>query len=161
MAEERWQFYKRHFLGWELIISLILTGVFFVVVKYSVGICDLELYLSGIRGSLYGTLTALGGALLGFVITGLSVLLITGDNERMKALRTSDYYSQIFDIFFSTSKYLGVLVLVSLAGLILDRGANPIFFMNVLVVWSVLIVIFRIIRCIWVLEKIVQLHILK
>ncbi|GEM02199.1 hypothetical protein SAMN05421839_10572 [Halolactibacillus halophilus] len=153
--------YRSHFLGIELIISLLVIAVMVGIFYKYVGIEVLSDKLDGIREMLYGTLATLSGALIGFVITGLSVLLTTSSNERMEQLKRSKHYKTIFTIFFSTSKYLGVMFLISLISLIFDKDSNPVYCLTVLSIWSLIIVAFRIIRCIWVLEKIVGLHIFK
>ncbi|MBX0319738.1 hypothetical protein [Shouchella clausii] len=150
--------YRRHFLGFELLLSIIITFSFFLIVKHTVSFNLLFENLIGIRDVLYGTLAALSGALLGFVITGLSVLLISSDNEQMKRFKKSKHSKTIFKVFFSTSKYLGILLLISLVSLIFDRDNNESIFLMIGSFWGIVIVTLRILRCIWVLERIVSLH---
>lgn len=153
--------YRARFLGCELLFSVIIIFLLtFIVLKY----CGLEFVqnsLDNVRGVLYGTLATLSGALLGFVITGLSVLLTTSSNTQIEKLKKSKHYKTIFLIFFSTSKYLGILLIISLLGLVLDKDNQPIIYITILTLWALIIVTFRLIRCIWVLEKIVKLHILS
>src|SRR5699024_1148541 len=110
------RFYRTHFLGCELLISILLiTALTCITYKYfSFNIIITSLH--EVRDMLYGTLATLSGALLGFVITGLSVLLTTNTNKQIETLRKSKHYKTIFTIFFSTSKYLGILLIISLIG---------------------------------------------
>ncbi len=155
------KFYRSHFLGLEFCFSLILIIlVVFVSFRY-VGIENLQTNLNGTRGTLYGTLAALAGAMLGFVITGLSVLLTTNSTEQIGMLKKSKHYKTIFKIFFSTSKYLGLLLIISLISLVFDKDDKPIMVLTTVTVWLSILVGLRLLRCIWVLEKIVSLHILN
>lgn len=153
--------YRAHFLEIELFLSFIIIGVVAAYVFKCSGIDAMESGLDGIREGLYGTIAALAGALLGFVITGLSVLLTTSDTQQVKVLRQSKHYKTIFKIFFSTSKYLGLLLLLSLLSLIFDKKSSPEPILTLMTFWALTISSFRIIRCLWVLEKIINLHILK
>lgn len=153
--------YRSHFLGFELILSLLAISIISYLFYEYIGFDILSSKLQGIRDMLYGTLAALSGALLGFVITGLSVLLTTNSNERMEQLKRSKHYKTIFTIFFSASKYLGIMFVISLISLIFDKDDHPVYFLSMVSLWSLLIVAFRLLRCIWVLEKIVGLHIYK
>lgn len=151
--------YERHFLGWDLIISMILVIIVYFVCKELIGCEIIVESFKTIRAAMYGTIAAVAGALLGFVITGLSVLLTTGTNDNLNALKRSKHYKQIFDVFFSSSKYLGLLVLISMLSLIFDKDDSPSLVANFITMWGIIIVIFRVARCIWVLENIVKLNI--
>lgn len=151
--------YRRHFLGCELIFSVILMALLTFFTQHYFSFDIIKENLNNIRDMFYGTLATLSGALLGFVITGLSVLLTTSTNKQMVTLRKSKHYKTIFTIFFSTSKYLGILLMFSLVGLVFDKDASPIFILTLITLWSLLIVTFRLLRCIWVLERIVRLHV--
>lgn len=152
--------YRSHFLGWELVFSLLLTVVIIFLVHKYLGVNVLQNKLTEVRDELYGTLAALSGALLGFVITGLSVLLTTGTNKQMNTLKKSKHYKTVFEIFFSTSKYLGLLLVFSLISLIFDKDSAPVIELTVITLWALIIVSFRILRCLWVLKKIVHLHVI-
>lgn len=154
------RFYRAHFLGVELFISIILVTILTFITYKFIGFDDFQSTLNDVRDMLYGTLATLSGALLGFVITGLSVLLTTSTNKQIETLKRSKHYKTIFKIFFSTSKYLGVLLIFSLMGIVFDKDASPIIFITITTLWALIIVAFRLLRCVWVLERIVKLHIL-
>lgn len=153
--------YRTHFLTIELIISFILIGLVALVVYCTIGVDVFNSSLNEIRDVMYGTLAALSGAMLGFVITGLSVLLTTNSTKQIDKLKRSKHYKTIFLIFFSTSKYLGFLLLFSLISLVLDKDSNPLIIMPLITLWAMIIVTFRVLRCLWVLEKIIHLQIVK
>lgn len=153
------KFYRKHFLGCELILSMILIFVSVYFIYNTVGISSLQDSLKGIRNPLYGTMASLAGAFLGFVITGLSVLLMANSTENIEKLKRSKHYKTIFNIFFSTSKYLGILLVVSLVSLVFDKDCDPFIYLFFATLWAFVIVALRILRCLWVLKKIVGLHI--
>lgn len=150
--------YDKHFLAVELLISVVITLVVYFIIYFLNIEGKIMTTLNGSRAALYGTIAAVCGSLLGFVITGLSVLMVTGNSEGMKALKSSKHYKEIFRVFFSTSKYLGLLVVISLITLIIDRDSSPFFSLNILVLWGVIIATFRILRCLWVLERIIEIN---
>jgi hypothetical protein len=61
-------------------------------------------------------------------------------------------------VFINTSKYLGLLVVLSLLSLIIDCDTAPLFELNMVVLWVVIIVTFRVLRCLWVLENIIGIN---
>lgn len=150
--------YDKYFLFMEFLLSIVLSLVIlWVINKYSLQ-DEVMNVLKGSRSALYGAIAGVAGSLLGFVITGLSILLVTGNSESMNALRSSKYYNQIFKVFLNTSKYLGLLVVLSLVSLIIDRDTAPLFELNMVVMWGVIIVTFRVLRCLWVLENIIGIN---
>lgn len=153
--------YRTHFLGIEFFFSIIIISIITFIFYHYIGFEIFQSTLTDIRVVLYGTLVALAGALLGFVITGLSVLLTAGTTPQIEKLKQSKHYKSIFTIFFSTSKYLGILFIASLLSLVFDKDSTPVIVLPLITLWALIIVIFRILRCLWVLEKIVGLHILK
>lgn len=155
------KYYKLHFLGIELVLTLIFLTIVVILTNKYIGFNVIELSLNGTRTTLYGTLAAVAGAMLGFVITGLSVLLTTNNDKQMEQLRKSKHYKTIFIIFFSTSKYLGLLLITSLISLVLDKDNSPIIALTIIALSLTIIVGIRLLRCIWVLEKIVEIQILK
>lgn len=155
------KFYRTHFLGVELFITLSLIIIGVILTSKSIGFEVVENSLHGSRSTLYGSLASIAGAMLGFVITGLSILLTTNTNARMERLKKSKHYKTVFIIFFSTSKYLGLLLIASLISLIFDKDSKPMIPLTIISFSLSLIVGVRLLRCIWVLEKIVKIHILK
>lgn len=155
------RFYRANFLGIELFGSLVLISLSVLLINHFIGIGVFLSNFNGVRSMLYGTLAALSGAMLGFVITGLSVLLTTNTTEQIEKLKKSKHYKTIFVIFFSTSKFLGLLLITSLVSLVIDKDTDPVYVIPFITLWLIIIVGIRLLRCIWVLEKMVHLQILK
>lgn len=148
--------WKKHFLFFELIISFVLIGIL-------IWFCDakIDFILNTIRLQLYGTISGISGALLGFVIAGLSVLLAINDNEQIKILKASPYFKLIYGIFLSTSKYLAFTTIMPLLGMIIDTDTHPQKWVTYVIVWSLIISFLRLARCFWVLEKMIELKLRK
>lgn len=140
--------YRIYFLGIELILSFIAIATILIFINHFFSFEDFQGSLNTIRSGLYGTLAAISGAMLGFVITGLSILLTTNSTVQMEKLKKSKHYITVFKIFFSTSKYLGILLILSLISLVFDKDNSPIIILSFLTLWAVIIVTFRLLRCI-------------
>ncbi len=115
----------------------------------------------GNRGQIYGTLASIFGSLLGFAITALSVVLGFSSSERLKILRVSKYYKQLWDVFTSGIRVLGFTTILWLLALFFDREAAPKPFLLVLCLAISFLAILRLARCVWVLERIVEVLTVK
>jgi hypothetical protein len=113
--------------------------------------------LTGAEGSIYGTLATIFGSLLGFVITSVSIIVSLGDSPRLAVIRESRSNQQLWKIFTSATKWLGVATGISLTGLMLNRDGPPEFIILVLCLWSSLLAVLRLVRCIWALENVVKI----
>lgn len=148
---------NKHLVLKDLIYSVIITLIFYYIVnEYEYQKIIINLF-TGIRQQLYGTMTSFFGSLLGFIIAGLSILITMGDNEKINVLKMSIYYKQIFKSFIYASLYLALATIISLIGLIIDKDTSPHLFYLYIFIWSLTISFISIIRCIWILDKIIQL----
>jgi hypothetical protein len=148
-------FYRAHFLALELLVSLIAGGI----VDYGVSIrpaADRDKWLDENATGMYQVLAAIGGTLLGFVLTGVSILLAFPETPRIELLKESPHYREIYTIYFSSIRYLALLTVVSVIGLAANRSPWREFTLYV-VVWATIIVSLRLWRCAWVLEALVAL----
>jgi hypothetical protein len=141
--------YNRYFLSAELAISLTLT---LAAIRL-----DLGRYVPTNSDTIYVALTASFVALLGFVITGISVILAFGDSERLALLRKSRHYPLVFKVFVSAAKFLGVGFISSFLGLIVDRKSETGMVIAYLTLFTVFVAIFRVYRCVWVLDNVIEI----
>lgn len=142
-------FYNRHFLRFEFLISIAIT-----LLVYRLNILR---YAPNDRQAIYVTLASSLGALLGFVITGVSVVLALSGSGRIDLLQKSPYFRQVFDVFVSTARMLGFGFLVAFAGLVLDRSQAPNRWIAYPMVFFVCACALRLFRCIWVLENLISI----
>lgn len=113
--------------------------------------------LHGDRATLYGVLASIFGALLGFVITSLSIILAFATSERLAVVRGSKHYPTLWKIFTASIRALGLATVVSVAALIGDRDSSPVPTLLVICVFTTLLAVARLIRSVWVLEQVVGL----
>lgn len=148
--------YYKHFRGYELIISFVTVGVL-VAIFSGLGFSYVDSKLAEIYKPLYAVIAPIAGSLLGFVITGISILLAFGDTGRLVYLKKSPHYKEVYRVYLSTIKYLGILTIVSITALIFNSTIFwriPLF---CIILWGVIISGLRLYRCFWVLHHIVKL----
>jgi len=147
--------YKRHFLLAELIISIIFTIGIMVLVHFLWSHELLKSWIITNRNTIYPLIATIGGTLLGFVITGVSIILAFSESEKLRLLKRSKQYKTIFTIYFSTIKYLAITTIIAIIGLVVNDDFSVVIFY--LLLWSVTISALRIWRCLWVLQSIVEI----
>ena len=116
-----------------------------------------ETVLKGNRATLYGTAASMFGSLLGFAITATSIVLGFSSSDRLAVVRGSAHYPTLWKTFSATIRTLALATVVALACLIWDRDSAPASWLTILLVFSILLALFRIGRTIWVLEQIIAL----
>lgn len=149
----RW--WKRHFIGAEFVLALSLAGAFAVWAERTHRAPELFQLLEGNRGALYGTLASVSGALLGFVITALSIVLSFSSDGRLALLRNSPHYGTLWRTFTAATWALATSTVVALAALVFDRDKSPSYWLTYAVLAGALLAAFRMARCVWILEKVV------
>jgi MFS family permease len=149
----RTSFWSRHFLAVEAAVALALPTGFAVWVEWTKNYGMIADVLDKNRGAVYGTLASVFGALLGFVITTLSI--VAGFASRLVPMRKSPYYDQLWRVFTSATWSLGIATIIAAAALLLDRDAHQLRWVVYVVMWWSLMGVDRVFRCVWVLEKVV------
>lgn len=149
--------YGRHFLWYELAISVIGVAVLWFVVGRTVGQTSLQSFLGDNRQILYSSVAVIAGALLGFVIAGVTVLLVLPPNRLLSAIKETKAYDSVHPIFFSTLKMLAITTVVALLALFVDTKDHPNIVMFYITLWGLIISSLRIGRCVWVLENIIEI----
>ncbi len=150
------QWWRKHFLLTEFLLGLVITALLMVWERWLGGRLILDHLVRGNRGQIYGTFASIFGSLLGFAITAMSVVLGFSSQSRFAVLRQSHYYKQLWDVFTSTIRYLGVVSVLWLSALFVDRDISPKPWILALSLGASLIGVFGLSRCVWVLERIVQ-----
>ena len=151
----RW--WEAHFSIMEFLLS-ILIGLSFAL--WSEFIDERRFLLSisaDARLSIYGTMASLFGSLLGFNITAVSIVLGYSASDKLAVVRQSERYKDLWDVFKSAIRVLGVATVVSLVSLFIDKEVAPNLFVLYFTAFISVLSLFRVARCIWVLEKIIFL----
>lgn len=147
-------YYKRHFLNVELGIATILTILILLVIIKELPPFTLDTWVLSIKYNLYPVIATISGALLGFVITGVSVIIAFTESDKFRLLRKTTTYKKLFEVYFRTIYYLAGTTLISAIGIVITNYSTFWFY---LLVWSAIISAFGLYRCIWILENLVEI----
>jgi hypothetical protein len=151
---ERW---AKEFLRFEFLSSILMTILFFIWFEYFSGQVLVDQVLLGNRSAIYGALAAIFGALLGFVITAVSIVIGYSANDRLAIVRDSPEYPKLWKIFISAIRATALATMAALLGLIFDRDTSPSYWILFFNLFAFILILFRLGRCIWVLENIINL----
>ncbi|MCY3570728.1 MAG: hypothetical protein OXH19_05245 [Chloroflexi bacterium] len=150
-------FWRIHFLRVELAAAAVCAGIAALYLFVLSDPCIAESVVFGNRGTVYRTSATVGATLAGLVGTIVAIVFGLIDTQRLQLLRESQHRETLLRVFFSTIRSLGLLVIVSFLGLIIDHRSDPIMGMAVVFVYAALLSLFRMARSIWVLQRIVRI----
>ena len=150
-------FWDKYFLPLEFLVSILLTAGFVIWGELYSGRLVMDSLLEGNRSAVYGALAAIFGALLGFVITAVSIVLGYIASDKLTLVRESPHYEDLWRVYKAAMRSLAFATIVGLLGLIFDREAHSLpvlFYLNIM---TTTLAFFRLGRSIWVLENIIGL----
>ena len=148
-------FYKRNFMNIDMIIAIISVVVLYYMSITLLNSTSIEQWILTIKTSLYPVIATISGALLGFVITGVSIILLAfTPSNKLTSLKKSSQYKNIFNVYFRAIYYLAITTIISVFGLIITTY-NTFWFW--ILITSSTISLLGLYRCIWILEKIVKI----
>ena len=151
------RFWGIHFLGIELVLS-ILGGIFFTVwVIWLGGSAIVNSILYQNRSTVYGAIASILGSLLGFVITALSIIIGYSTNEKFEFLKSTKHYFTLWKVLLDTIKALSIATAAMIVGLIFDRDTYPHDLILCFCVFTIFLSVFRLKRCVWVLENVIHI----
>lgn len=151
------QWWKTNFLPLEFWFAVLLSIIFVVWAEAFQGKVIIDNMLDNNRNDVYSALAAIFGSLLGFTITSVSIVLGYSTSERLSIVRESKHYSLMWKVFTSAIKALAAATIVSFLGLVIDRNSDPSYIILYLNVLTAILASFRLARCVWVLDNIIQL----
>ena len=149
--------YGRHFLWYELFFSIVVMVAAWFIVEKTVGQFGLDAFLGSSRQSLYGSTAEIAGALLGFVLAGIAIIMALPDTRILRKIRSTKAYSQVNTIFFSTLRYLAATTVLALIALFVDTADHSFVILFYFSTWGLLISSLRLARCFWVLGQLVTI----
>jgi len=155
--------YKRHFLQLEKILGLLLCAAFVIWSEKFGGLPKIDDLLKDNRAAIYTALSAVFGALLGFVITSVSILLPACQMPALDMVVKSRHYDQLWETYTSAMWWTALATVSSLGALLIDKDSSGICAHRLvyLVFASTLLSTFRLSRCIWILEQVVRVAVGK
>jgi hypothetical protein len=141
----------------EAAAALLAAGVFAAWAQWGGGWDAVDSVLEGSRRDIYSTLASVAGALLGFVLTAVSIVLGFSSLPRLAVLRTSPHYKALYRIYFEATAFLSGATVCALVALVFDRDCAPVpLWLYSTLAFSLLSGV-RVARCVWVLERLVEL----
>jgi hypothetical protein len=108
-----------------------------------------------IRSSLYGSLASTSGALLGFVLAGLAILVALPSTARLKALREHPKWDRVPSAYFRAARALLAALVAATLGVALDSAKKPWLFWELVTVFALSIALARVIAAVVALDQIV------
>lgn len=149
------RFWRRRFLEIELTLAVIITITVAVAILIFAPDGDIPGITKEDRSLVYRTTASVAAALLGFLITVVSVILGFAHSDQLSVLRKSRHYLTLWHVFFNAIQVLAFLVLASFAGLLLDLKDSPRLWVEMIFLFLATLAIFRVARSIWVLRQII------
>ena len=117
--------------------------------------CEVECLLRGNRAPIYGSLASVFGALLGFVLTAVSIILGFSALPQLAIVRESKHYPTLYKAFLLTTWVLGAACLAAIFALIGDRDERPWRWGFYAAAATGLAASACVVRSVWLLEQIV------
>lgn len=130
-------------------------GLFVWIVRADGGIY-LDRLLEGNRAAVYSAVTSVSGALLGFSITTISIVLSVAGNERMRLISHQPAYKRLWHVFEASIWALGLSTLASLAALVFDRDKTPHHWMLIAASAAGLFALISVGQCVWALQRVIR-----
>ena len=149
--------YEVHFLAYELVFALAVTGIIIAILESMSGRGHVAQALNGIRQGVYIAIASIAGSLLGFIVTTVSIIMGFMSSPRLRLVRESQHHQTLYSVFFSAIRYLAVVTVLALVGLLIDRDNAPKVWATYVVLGATLVATARMYRCVWVLEKVIRI----
>lgn len=153
------KFYRRHERSFGYAVPLIATAIFIVLVEWVWGEARYVSWLATDRGLVYSTLAAVAGAILGFVITAVTVMIAIIDRPRLQAISNSRPFPVLFLTWFEAIYVLGLTILASFIALLAETDQSPKPWLSFLVLALALVSASKVLRTIRLLKAVCLLAI--
>jgi hypothetical protein len=148
-------YWSKHFLGCELVLAGIVTVGFSIWIEAGGGLDSVDQVLLNDRAVIYGTIASIDGALLGFVIATVAIILSFAQGDRFEILRQSSPYETLWRTLRSTIRALALASLAALVALLVDRDASPNSAAMTVCFGLSVLTLLRLGRTIWILERVI------
>lgn len=143
---------EKYFLFFDLLIASILFFLSrFLVYKFLN--YKIESFLTN-YDDVYSVLFTSGLTLLGFLITGISIIVGFLMNDKLSKLRKTQHPKTIVQIYKSAIFWTFLFIIGSFIGMFQTKELDILL---LVICFSIFITIIRIFRCIWILSKLVEI----
>lgn len=145
-----WYWNHNRYIYLDLIISGIITlSICLVSKQYGTTIL--------INDSTYEALLGLSGALLGFLIASLTILVGFLKEDKISLLKEAGFDKVIIKIFSSSLEFLGLVLLWSFINLVVEVPACYAETMSLFTIFLLLSSGFRVQKASWILIQIIKI----
>jgi hypothetical protein len=148
--------WRKNFLFWEGASALVLSAAF-IWWAHGCGCRFVDSLLTGNRGAVYGALATIFGSLLGFTITAVSILVSFAPTDAFHLLSKSDHYPTLWKTYKAGIRWLAASTVATIVALVIDRDTHPVRLAQYAVVVSLTFALVRLARCLWILEKVIDI----
>jgi len=143
------------FIDWrwrtELTVAVVLVSAFVWTTREA---CFPTVMDEDTRGSLYASLAGTAGALLGFVLAALAILVALPSTERLEALRRHPRWERVPSAYFRAARALLVALILTTLGIALDGAGKPWLPYEVVTVVAVAAALVRVAASVAALDQI-------
>ncbi|MEX0629301.1 MAG: hypothetical protein WEE67_02570 [Chloroflexota bacterium] len=149
-------YWEPHFLRNEALVGGA-VGVGLVLVEVTFGNSLVDQILPRDRSTIWTSLAAVAGSLLGFELAAAAIIVSVSDSPSMRRLRASTQYPVLWQVFVSATKWLGTVTVSALTLLVLDVGhaaTRPGLYVALVCVVTATL---RVARSIWALDRSLRL----
>lgn len=108
------------------------------------------------RPAIYSTLASVFGALLGFMISAVSILLTITTIPLLQGLHRSAHYKDLWRAYHHGILALALGTVVSVVALIWDKDASPRWFLVDACALASALACARVARCVYLLSRVVD-----
>jgi hypothetical protein len=150
-------FWERQFLRYELLLGMAGSAAFAYWCQRRNGLAIIEPILHGNRAAVYGTLASILGALLGFAITTISIVIAFSGERRLQMLAKTKHYQSLWRVLTSAVRWFGLATIAALSALLLDRDDRTAPIILYVCVLTLVLSLMRLTRSIWVLERLISI----
>lgn len=109
------------------------------------------------RSELYGSLAGTSGALLGFILAALAILVALPSSDRLEALRDHPKWPRVPSSYFRASRALLVALVLCTLGIPLDSDRDPWVLWEVVTLAALVLAVVRVAAAVVALDQILSL----
>lgn len=138
-------------------LSFLVTGATWWWVDRYLGFPSFTAILGSNRSTIYATIAQVSASLLGFIITGIPIIINFGDRDRFELLRRSGQYADILDTYHQAIVALAIGAVGAFLALVFDTQEAPCQPLMYIVIWSSTLSLLRVAHCAFFLRVITDL----
>jgi len=150
--------WRQHYLHLDLLSVILAVSI---VVYWSIvfgNTSAIDLFRCGNWNAVYQTTASIAVVLLGFSLTTVSLVGAYVSKPEFTTLRQSRHYPVLWRTIFSGVRYLGVLAVWSLFGLIADSETDSVLWIRYVFLFLFVVSAIRVIRSIWITKNVVSIE---